>query len=175
MRKLAQLVLWLTLLGSGGYVFVYLYRWEWQRAQVALGFFLATEVAVAATLLVGRIGRTRPPDDHGAVGRLRRRIQDSPPEPAPFRWLLPRPDRTSVFIPILLGAGVVAAALAWAVERVAAATARSGVERDLAEDLTAIDFPESLVPDDEALLASNGESSVDAELQRLLRPGGDRP
>lgn len=175
MRKFALLLLWLTLLGSGGYVFVYLYRWEWQRAQVALGFFLAAELAVAATLLLAKLSRAddRPQAGGPARDRLRARVHDAPPEGTPFRWLGPPPDRASVFIPVLLGAGVVAAGIAWVVERVAAATARTGVENDLAEDLAGVDFPDRLVPDDEALLVSGGAVS-DPALRRLLRPGGGR-
>ena len=52
----------------------------------------------------------------------------APPSRVSFAWLT-RSDRTSVFIPVLLGAGAVLSALAWVVERVSRATAGRAAER----------------------------------------------
>ena len=57
-----------------------------------------------------------------------------------FAWLT-RTDRTSVFIPVLLGAGAVLSALAWVVERVARATAGRAAEAGLARRLGLLELP----------------------------------
>ncbi|TDD67031.1 hypothetical protein [Actinomadura rubrisoli] len=54
---------------------------------------------------------------------------DPPGEEAPrFRWLEPDTDAYRVFIPVLLGAGIVVSGLAALVERLATALGRSGVQ-----------------------------------------------
>lgn len=179
MRRLAALLVALTFLGAGGYVFVYLYRWEWNRALVALGVFLAAEIAVAAGVLLRRIDvltratekqQSSPRPDPAVLAALR----DSPAAPTPFRWLGVHPERTSVFIPVLLGAGVVVAGLAWLVERLAGATARPGVDHGLAEDLSVAAFPrDGLVPDDVLVLADGGTED-DESLRRLVAPARTR-
>ena len=135
----------MTLLTSGGYVFVYLYRWEWNRAVVSGVIFLAAEVAMVAAVLSVSDEPGRAPA--GRHGRRRRRTDAPPPAtraaPAPrvgFAWLA-RPDRIDVFIPVLLGAGVVLSGVAWVVERVARFTARPVAERQLAGRLIDIDLP----------------------------------
>jgi hypothetical protein len=68
------------------------------------------------------------------------RLRESAPPPRPvFAWLAP--DRTGVFLPILLGAGVLASALAWVVEGLARATARPVLEERLASRLGALALP----------------------------------
>jgi hypothetical protein len=125
----------LTLLASGGYVFVYLYRWEWNRALVSGLIFVASEVALTSFLLSQRLRTTEAKLD-ALVGDRRTRVlqrleETAPPPRAGFAWLA-RPERMNVFVPVLLGAGVVLSALAWLVERVARATARPTMERHLA-------------------------------------------
>jgi hypothetical protein len=59
------------------------------------------------------------------------RVREAAPEPRnPFKWL--SPDRSNVFVPVLLGAGVIVSGIAWLVERIARATAGSSLERGLA-------------------------------------------
>lgn len=175
MRRLGTLLVALTFLGAGGYVFVYLYRWEWNRALVALGIFLAAEIAVAAGILLRRVdGLTRSTERDQTPGKVDPAVlaafRESPAAPTPFRWLGVHPDRTSVFIPVLLGAGVVVAGLAWLVERLAGATARPGVDHGLAEDLSVTSFPrDGLVPDDVLVLADGGDEDDEA-LRRLVAP-----
>ena len=111
---------------AGWYVFVYLYRWEWNRAIVAGVIFLAAEVALLGSVIITRLSTLSrrldgmvgsppagPPDE-----RVLRRLRDHAPEPAkPFAWL--GHSQTNVFVPVLLGAGVVLSGLAWLVDRVA--------------------------------------------------------
>lgn len=125
----------LTLMASGGYVFVYLYRWEWNRALVSGLIFVASEVALTSFLLSQRLRTTEAKLDALAGDRssraLRRLEETAPPARAGFAWLA-RAERTNVFVPVLLGAGVMLSALAWLVERLARATARPTLERRLA-------------------------------------------
>lgn len=152
-RRLAKVFLSVVLASAGGYVFVYLSRWEWNRAVLAGVFFVAAEVAIAATVLLERMGRIERGLDRVTPGAAPRtdgspppalaRIQEaSPPPPDPFAWLRPRPDRFGVFVPILMGVGVIASALAWVVERLARATAGPALERGLAERLRPLAWPE---------------------------------
>ena len=63
------------------------------------------------------------------------------PEPLrPFAWLQGT-ETTNVFVPVLLGAGVVLSGLAWIVDRVARLTAVPTMERGLAHRLTRLQPP----------------------------------
>jgi len=143
-RRIGALAGILTLLGSGLYVFIYLYRWEWNRAHVSAAIFIAAEVGLIGWLLADRIRRVERRLEHAAVDNEQRRlhiIRSTAPAPkAGFAWLA-RPDRTNVFIPVLLGAGAVLSGLAWIVERLARATAGRAAERGLARDLAGLDLP----------------------------------
>ena len=144
--RLAKAFLGVVLAGAGAYVFIYLARWEWNRALLAGIFFLAAEVAMAAAILLERMRRmerrlgtagredTPPP----ALARIR---ETAPPPSDPFAWLRPRSDQLGVFVPILMGVGVVASGLAWLVERLARATAGPALERGLAEQLRVLAWP----------------------------------
>lgn len=80
----------------------------------------------------------RRPPDPAVLARVR---QAAPAPTQTFAWLTRRPNDTSVFVPILLGAGVVFSALAWAVERVARLTARPAAENSLARRLDSLALP----------------------------------
>jgi len=143
-RRLGALVLAATLVGTGGYVFVYLYRWEWNRAIVSAVLFLAAEVALVGWALAARLTRI---DAHLEALDAERhnqrlaRIREAAPEPSVgFEWLA-RPDQLGVFVPILMGAGVALSAVAWVVERVARATAQPVAERNLAAKLGPLSLP----------------------------------
>lgn len=152
-----------TLAASGTYTFVYLYRWEWNRAMISAAIFIAAEVAVIGSLLAHRIkvvsdrldtladvppgSSRRAPSPRvsvtvGAVtGQRRERIHESAPPPrAHFAWLA-RPERMNVFVPVLLGAGMVLSGLAWMVERVARRTVSPIAERGLAGQLDGLSLP----------------------------------
>ena len=172
--RLAKLVLGVVVAASGTYVLVYVGRWEWNRAILAGVFFLAAEVAGAAVILVDRLNRierrmdravgdvARPPDV-APPPALARIMETAPPPSDPFAWLRPRSDQLGVFVPILMGVGVVASALAWLVERVARMTAGSAMERGLAERLRVLAWPDRALGTPEAdvrsLLAGPGTIS----------------
>ena len=123
---------------AGWYVFVYLHRWEWNRAIVSGVIFLAAEIALVGTLVLEKLSTSdrRRPVDEQVVSRIR----EHAPEPAkPFAWL--DPQQMNVFVPVLLGAGVVLSGLAWFVDRIARLTAGRGMERGLARRLAGIQPP----------------------------------
>jgi hypothetical protein len=129
------------------YTIVYLYRWEWHRALMAAAFLVVTEVALATVTILRRLGAldqrldamtAGPPP--APVDHVLDRVRETAPPPRPvFAWLTPQ--GTNVFLPILLGAGVLASAAAWAVEALARATARPVLERRLATRLGALALP----------------------------------
>ena len=171
MKQLSWLIGVLSLLGTGGYLFVYVYRWEWHRALLVGVLFLACLVALGVALVLRRLNRLE--QQLAAAPRtdlVRRRLREAPVETRPFPWL--RADAlesTHVFIPILLGGGVVVSAVAWAVERVAGSSARAGVEAELATELGAVAYPDDpLVPDDAELLAGDEAGTPDRDLRLLL-------
>lgn len=143
-RRAGALAAIASLVGSGAYVFVYLYRWEWNRAQISAAIFVAVEVGLVGWLLADRVRRVELRLERIAVDAEQRRlhvIRDTAPPPRTgFAWLA-RPERMSVFIPVLLGAGAVLSGVAWVVERVARATAGRAAERGLAHRLGALDLP----------------------------------
>lgn len=143
-RRLGAILAALTLAASGGYVFVYLYRWEWNRALVSAAIFIATEIAVTGWLLADRMRRVERRIDALATASQERRVQrlreSAPPARAGFAWLA-RPNGMNVFVPVLMGAGVLLSALAWVVERIARVTAGPAAERGLATRLGALDLP----------------------------------
>jgi hypothetical protein len=184
-RKLAWLAGVVTLVATGAYIFVYLHRWEWHRAIIVAALFLAAEVAMATALVHRRVGKLerRLDDEQGRQGQRGRtvdpqvveQLRASAPRRNPFAWLELRGDRAGVFIPVLLGSGVVVSAVAWVLERIAGRTAEPALERGLARDLSALAFPaDGLVADDAELLAQDGVSRHDEDLALLLGPGASR-
>jgi hypothetical protein len=147
--RIAGLLGTAVLLATGLYFFVYLWRWEWNRAIIAGVLFIATEVAIAAVTVLNRIhrlGDRLPPADPAVLARIR---ETAPPPRDHFEWLSPRSGRMGVFVPVLIGMGVVASGLAWLVERLARATAGPVLERGLAARLGPLAWPAGgLVPSD---------------------------
>ncbi|HWI02520.1 MAG TPA: hypothetical protein VNT52_01595, partial [Acidimicrobiales bacterium] len=110
--------------------------------------FVATEVAMGTALVLSRLrrleARMQAPDP-AVLARIR---ETAPPAHDHFEWLAPKADRLGVFVPVLIGMGVVASGLAWLVERLARVTASPVLERGLASRLTALAWPAGgLVPD----------------------------
>ena len=67
----------------------------------------------------------------------------------PFAWM-GDPTQMNVFVPLLMGAGVLVSAVAWLVERMARATARPVLERDLTRRLGALTMPaQGFIVDDD--------------------------
>jgi hypothetical protein len=155
-RHVAALLGVLTMAGATGWMLLYLARWEWHRAITAGIFAIAAELALVGGAVLTRLGRleervdrlaARQPGpgerDHAAAVLAETRPSTS----TSFRWLEPDPDRTSVFVPILMGTGFLLTGVAWAVERLARATAAPVLERDLAGRLAVLaPTVRSLVP-----------------------------
>src|SRR5687768_1477579 len=128
---------------TGAYLLVYLVRWQWNRALICGVLFVACEV-----LLIGRavLHRLRALDERlsnlTADDRVRVQVVASRPEPHDrFAWMRESVTRTNVFLPVLLGAGVLASAAAWVVESVARRTATPALERSLTVSLRPLAFP----------------------------------
>jgi hypothetical protein len=130
-----------VLVASGAYLLVYLYRWEWNRAMIAGLFFVSAEIGLATATIVSRIARVeaRLLREHPTVHE---RIREAAPEPRNhFAWLEQDAGRMQVFVPVLLGAGVVMSGLAWLVDRLAQLTARPALEHQLTGRVAALSFP----------------------------------
>jgi hypothetical protein len=164
-RRLGLLATLVTMGGAGWYVFVYLYRWEWNRALISGVIFLAAEIGLMSTLVIGRLVRIERRLDDGGVpaplassrssgpsSRALRRVEpdpavlarlreSAPPPREPFAWLTRRPQEVSVFVPVLLGAGAVLSGLAWVVERLGRRLTGPAQERNLARRLHTIALP----------------------------------
>jgi hypothetical protein len=141
-----------TLLVSGGYVFVYLYRWEWNRALISGVIFLAAEVAIIGWVLNHRIGDLRRRLDEDRARQIGGHLASArhAERSSAFDWLGPTSQRTNVFVPILMGAGLVLSGLAWLVERLARATAGRIADDGLARRLSRLAPPPGGFLDDRA-------------------------
>ena len=144
-RTLSWIAGVLALVGAGAYVFIYLYRWEWNRAIMAGVLFLAAEIGVIAALILSRLKaiedrmKEQPPRD--TYTEALKDIQDAAPEPRRhFAWMSDT-DKLGVFVPVLMGAGVVISGIAWGVEKIASSTARPILERRLLARLAPISLP----------------------------------
>ena len=131
---------------SGAYLLIYLYRWEWNRAIISGLFFVAAEVALATSMITRRLHAIEqrgqpPPADHSTL--VLDRLHSTPVDrPNPFGWLTATSSRgTGVFVPVLLGAGVILSAIAYVVERIAEATALPLLDRRLARRYESIALP----------------------------------
>jgi hypothetical protein len=146
-RLLARVLAVVVLVASGAYFLVYLYRWEWIRALVAGDFFVAAAIAVMASVVLRRLSaieerldelkeRPAPAPPPAALEAI---TATAPPPKDRFSWL--GSSRTNVFLPILLGAGVLLSGVAAVVERIAGATARPVLEHRLALRLQPLALP----------------------------------
>jgi hypothetical protein len=151
MRRIAYVFGGLAAAGAGTYLVVYLYRWQWQRALLCGVLLLVVEVMLLGLVLLGRMGRIeqRLQDSDRRQRELAARQEDvlarlreGPKEydRSRFRWLEDTADRTYVFVPVLMVAGVVLSGLAWIVQRIASATA-GPAERRLAGRLAVLVAP----------------------------------
>lgn len=131
LRTLAVVVL----VVSSVYLFVYLYRWEWNRALISGVFLLASLVMLSTSLVLGSLRRIEQridglsasgAEDIAAATAEENRLHAR----RHFDWL--RQDRLSVFIPVLLGAGVLLSAAAFVIERTAGLLAGPTVDRRIA-------------------------------------------
>jgi len=151
-RLILLVIAGLTLAGSATYLFLYLYRWEWNRALISGILFLAAEVGVVALLVLSRIRevaqRLDEPDRRRAIENHLRTARSEPSKV--FNWLKPDASRTNVFVPILMGAGLILSGLAWLVERIGRATAGHGTDQNIARQLSRLGPPSGGFLDDRA-------------------------
>ncbi len=146
-RRISTVIGLVMLVISLGYLFAYLYWWEWNHALIAGVFVLAIEVALATMLVVARLSRLEQQmkRDRPAPGSPTPSIlRHAAPAPTdPFAWLTApaRRGEMHVFVPVLLGAGVILSAVAWFVERLARALGGPSLERDLAGRLERLSPP----------------------------------
>lgn len=144
-RRLGYLFGFLAFASAGAYLFVYLFRWEWNRAVMAGLFFIAAEIALVAAAILERmksIEKRISEIDRAEHAELLARLKETAPPPKErFAWLSEESGNASVFIPFLMGAGLVASGIAWVLERVARATAKPVLERSLALRLAPISMP----------------------------------
>jgi hypothetical protein len=148
-RRVGLFVLSIVVAASATYLFVYLYRWEWNRAAIAGIFLIAAEIALAATLILGKLAaierHVAAHHDAPAFGTaevLEDLGETAPPARPAFKWLARSGDDLNVFVPVLMGAGIVLSGIAWIVERFARATARPALETGLAARLAPLALPE---------------------------------
>lgn len=177
MKTVAWLVAAATLVAAGAYTVISLVRWEWNRALFFGLVFVAAEVGVATAIVVRRINRLESTSGHDQRDRsdeilvaVRRGRLDH----RRFAWTedLGRDamTRTSVFITMLVGGGILLSGLAWVIDKVASATADSGREARLAKDLELIDYPDGgIVVDDVTVLARPTIRRDDPRTASLLR------
>ncbi|MCK9877070.1 hypothetical protein MXD61_14405 [Frankia sp. AgPm24] len=134
----------ITLLGAGAYFFVYLYRWEWNRALISGGIFIAVEMMLIAVTLLNRISRltSQVNSDSDRRHRIETRLREAPaPRSAVFDWMRADGSSAPVFIPILMGAGLLLSGLAWVVERLARATAGGTADAGVAATMARLGPP----------------------------------
>lgn len=143
-KRLGYLSAGLVLAASGIYLFVYLYRWEWNRAMIAGVILLIAEVALIGSFAMEKLTsieerlRTLETDRNKTLDTIK---ETAPAPKSRFKWLTGDGD-LNVFVPVLMGAGVLFAGIAWAVERFARLTARPALEQGLAMRLAPLALPD---------------------------------
>jgi hypothetical protein len=134
-RRIASILLVATMATSAWYFFAYLVWWEWNRAIIAGVLFVAAEVGFVTLLVFSRVDRvSRQIADANREARVRARLDAAPNASRHFAWLR-QPQQLNVFVPVLLGAGLIASGIAWLVERIARLTGRSNTSASLSADL----------------------------------------
>ncbi len=149
-RTIARWLAIATVVGAGITMIRELYSWEWHRALVAGTFTLIAEVALATSLILDRLAKAQSSNVTAPQDRQQRFADQltatRPKSRDQFAWMRD-PSRTNVFIPLLMGAGVVLSGMAWLVERLAARTTGRVADRRLARRLhRALPVPGDLVP-----------------------------
>lgn len=136
-RAVGLIVTCLVMVVSGAYVLVDLARWEWNRAILSALLFLSALVVLAtATVLrsLRRLGerlsviegdRSRSADVPGIIGAANAEAVAE----RRFAWLERPPDKLGVFVPVLLGAGMVLSLVAYVIERLAGVLAGGSIDR----------------------------------------------
>lgn len=137
---------------SGSYFVVYLGRWEWNRAIVSGLVALALLTVLCTSVVLRRLAALDQRLD--AASRGGRGVAPTGSDPARaligdanlaaaqhrFEWLRPDGRTTGVFIPVLLGTGMILSLLAYAVERLAGWFAGDTLDRRTASVIP-LDLP----------------------------------
>jgi hypothetical protein len=148
MHRIVRLFTLAVLLISGLYAFVYIYRWEWNRAQLCVGVFIAGEVALVGMTVLERLNAMAEAQaDRSPTAALDALRATAPPMRRHFAWAEKQASQMNVFVPILLGLGLVLSALAAIVEKLARATAKPHLEQRLAHRVDGLAPPATLVTD----------------------------
>jgi hypothetical protein len=149
-RTIARWIAALTLLGAGITMLRELADWEWHRALVAGTFTLIAEVALATSLILDRLAKmpsaAAAPSTAEREERFTARLDGARERRDHFAWMRD-PSRVGVFVPLLMGAGVLMSGLAWLVERVSSRSTGRIADRRLARRIARV-LPEAgpLVP-----------------------------
>lgn len=168
LRGIGILVAVVTALGALAFALLYMARWEWHRALVAGIAFVGAEVGVGIIMILRRL-------DGMAEPRERRRPPDTPPvrhDPVSpeFPWLSHTRERHGVFVPILLGGGVLVTAVTWLIEKVSSG---AGSSRPAAYER--FSFPDRpLSPTDTEMRVRELAGRDDDQLRALLGPFATR-
>jgi hypothetical protein len=160
-----------SLIASFAFMVVSLNRWEWNRALFFGLIFLIAEIALATGLVLRRLSllaRATPDDEVLAAIRAAR-----PPNRDRFAWTKRMSRDLNVFITFLVGAGAIASAGAWMIDRVAGRTSVEHAERRLARKLAPISYPRvGFVIDDLTAMLQGVPGEDDADVRALLRHVG---
>ena len=151
--RVATVASGIVLTAAGVYVVVYLARWEWNRAIVAATVFIAMLQVVSTAVIASRLrdlstrtsvvvvnssagdGVDGVADGIGSGNEFDESVlaalQAAGEQRAQrhFEWLRADSGRIGVFVPVLLGTGMILSAVAWLVERIAGVVAGSSVDR----------------------------------------------
>lgn len=133
---------------SGAYVVIDLARWEWNRAVISALVMVSALIVLVSMVLFRQLHRIeqrlesleRQRQRHDEADTLDTlRSTNHAVANRRFQWLTRPPERLGVFIPVLLGAGVLLSLAAYLVERIAgvfaAATLDPRTARRLAPDV----------------------------------------
>ena len=130
---------------SSIYVVIDLARWEWNRAVISALVMIAALIVLVAMMLFRQLHRIEQRMDaleqSGAVNTLGAlRSANDAAAGRHFRWLERPSDGLGVFIPVLLGAGVLMSLVAYLIERIAGLFAAATLDPRTASKLGA-DLP----------------------------------
>jgi hypothetical protein len=175
-RSLAWVFAVATLVAAGAYTIVSLARWEWNRALFFALVFVAAEVGLAAAMVLRRLARVeRLVVDAAAVdGGGRKALRDTRDGQQRFAWLRVDPTdvvgRTSVFITLLVGGGVILSGGAWLIDKLAANTVDPRLEQRLGRELDGIAYRPGLLVDEVDVLARPSLDRDDPRVRSFLGP-----
>ena len=143
-RRVGYLVGLVVMASAASVLFLSLFRWEWNRALIAGLVFVVAQIGLGTAAILdrlksieSRLNEVNRPDPQ-VLATLK---ENAPPAKKPFAWLTSDADEVGVFIPFILGAGLVVSAVAWLLEHFARATAGPVLEQRLAARLTPVALP----------------------------------